>query len=183
MKFRLLSKRQSSEIRSNSEADSAMALGQGDRARDMENWSEAVLCYSEYLENNPNDGPIWVQLGNCSKEAGQYDRAMQAYQRALEIMPDSSDLHLQIGHFHNLRRNFPLAIQSYRKALALDPSKSDAVHELKHLEEFSSKLSFIDFETFLDDQKLTDLPRLLELSKKANKNNDPFQTYSKFLLK
>ncbi len=105
----------------------------GDRARDMRAWSEAVRWYREYLDQVPDDAAIWVQLGHSLKETGDLAGGEAAYRSALERTPDDADLHLQLGHVLKLRGQRAAALAAYRTSFGFDPLRASAI-ELRSLD-------------------------------------------------
>lgn len=68
----------------------------GDAARDRQDWYRASLYYSEYLDENPDDGAIWIQIGHMLKEQLLFEEALYAYRvgERLEIEPSDVSLHI-----------------------------------------------------------------------------------------
>ena len=107
----------------------------GDEARDGKRWGEAATHYSAYLQEVPEDWPIWVQRGHCLKESGDLKAGLASYYRALELAPEDSDLNLQIGHALKLLGRIDEALNSYQNAAFLDPMNADAKRETCFLQE------------------------------------------------
>lgn len=120
---------------SESLAEAAAPLrAKGDRLRDSKRWAEAAVSYASYLDEIPDDWPIWVQHGHCLKEQGDTKGGLASYHRALELAPADSDLHLQIGHALKLLGHTDEALAAYRQALFCDAGNENARREIEALE-------------------------------------------------
>lgn len=111
----------------------------GDQSRDDRRWNDAATHYAAYLQQVPDDWPIWVQHGHCLKESGDIEGGLASYHRALEFASEDSDLNLQIGHALKLLGRSEKALEFYRRAIFLDPQNEDAKRELSTLEEVLAK--------------------------------------------
>ena len=105
----------------------------GDIARNKKRWAQAATFYSEYLELQPDDAPIWVQYGHVSKESGQASAAENAYRQALLIRPDVADTLLHLGHVLKISGRMDEAAKVLGRALQIDPANVHVVAELNDL--------------------------------------------------
>jgi tetratricopeptide (TPR) repeat protein len=103
---------------------------QGDRARDLGNWSEAAQQYALALEQRPNWPDIRVQYGHALKESGRLLEAEDAYRRAAGEAADPADALLQLGHALKLQRRYVEAEEAYFASLSHDPNSPHALAEL-----------------------------------------------------
>ena len=108
-------------------------LARANAARDVSSYAEAACRYSEYLADEPNDGPIHVQAGHMFKETKQFDKAEHHYLKAWLLMPLDADLSLQLGHFYKLTDRVYEAMAAYERAVTLAPGWSEPVEELESL--------------------------------------------------
>ena len=69
----------------------------GDAARDRQDWYHATLYYSEYLDESPDDGAIWVQIGHMLKEQSLFEEALYAYRVGENLETEPSDVSLHIS--------------------------------------------------------------------------------------
>lgn len=69
----------------------------GDAARDRQDWYRATLYYSEYLDESPDDGAIWVQIGHMLKEQSLFEEALYAYRVGERLETEPSDVSLHIS--------------------------------------------------------------------------------------
>ena len=132
-----------------------------DRARDAREWKEAARLYSEALDRDPDNPPIWVQYGHALKESGGlHDRdrlaqAESAYRRALSLDPRVADPHLQLGHVLKLLGKSEEAKASYLRAFALDASMRYPLDELRGLGWSDGELSELQNFVLPNDDDLT----------------------------
>jgi hypothetical protein len=118
-----------------------------DRARDARTWKEAAELYSEALDRDPNNAPIWVQYGHALKESGGlHDReklaqAERAYRMAQSLNPRAADPHLQLGHVLKLLGKREEAKASYLRAFVLDSTLPHPLEELGGLGWSDAELS------------------------------------------
>ncbi|MBW6526764.1 glycosyltransferase [Sphingomonas sp. RHCKR7] len=99
------------------------ARADGDRARDVGDWAEAVRHYRAHLATRRGDHAIRIQLGHALKEMGALDAALAAYRVALRRRQRDADLLLSIGHVHKLAGRPAEALRWYRRSAELDGNR------------------------------------------------------------
>jgi len=86
-------------------------------------FSDAIKCYDEVLELNPNDTTALLNKGNALSELGKHEEALQYNEEVLKIDPKySSALFNKANDLVALRR-FKESISSYDEALKIAPNK------------------------------------------------------------
>lgn len=68
----------------------------GDVAQRKREWSNASEFYQRYLDQRPNDAPIWIQFGHALKELRRFSEAEAAYRSALRAAPNDDDARLHL---------------------------------------------------------------------------------------
>ncbi len=104
----------------------------GDHHRDAREWDQAVAAYRRHLNDNPDDGAIWIQYGHALKESGQIDDAEVAYRTATNLRPSDADAHVQLAHALKLQANYVEALAEYKLAYELD-SEAAVEDEIRRL--------------------------------------------------
>lgn len=58
------------------------------RMKQIGNYTEAIRCFQEVLQDLRRRGPVSLELGECFQKIKQYDLAMKNYQTAVELLTD-----------------------------------------------------------------------------------------------
>jgi tetratricopeptide (TPR) repeat protein len=58
------------------------------RMKQIGNYTEAIRCFQEVLQDLRRRGPVSLELGECFQKIKQYDLAMKNYQVAVELLTD-----------------------------------------------------------------------------------------------
>lgn len=91
-----------------------------DRARDRRQWGRASANYTRYLDQVPEDGPIWIQLGHARKECGDLSGAKLAYEHALALDTDPGEAQRQLAGLWTMER-----MAALRRAVELAEASGD----------------------------------------------------------
>jgi tetratricopeptide (TPR) repeat protein len=90
-------------------------------------YEDAIECFNEALEINPNVAFVWMNRGNALDDSGKYEEAIRSYRKALELEIDPSlaaDVWNNLGVcFYNLG-DYEEARKSYDKAIEIDPNNA-----------------------------------------------------------
>jgi len=89
-------------------------------------FDEAVSCFQQAAQLNPNDANIYVWLGILFQDRGRSDEAISYYRKALELKPDYAEVYNNIGNVYKDQGRFDEAVSYYRKALAQKPELAEA---------------------------------------------------------
>lgn len=103
-------------------------LQQADVFRDSGEFDSAATMYGRFLQQHPDNGPVWVQFGHMLKQVGDLQMAYDAYSEALRYMPGDVDLHIQFGHLFKVAARPQDANRYYRLALILDATCEASQH-------------------------------------------------------
>jgi tetratricopeptide (TPR) repeat protein len=60
----------------------------GYRLIEQKRYEEAISCYEEAEEIDPNRTSTWYNRGYALRHLGQYDEAISCFEKVLEINPD-----------------------------------------------------------------------------------------------
>ena len=155
----------------------------------LERPEDAVASYRRAIDLKHEFAEAHSNLGSILKEIGKPEDALASYQRAIEIKPDSAEAHSNLGSALKELGRLEDAVASCRKAIAINPDFAEAhsnlggiLKDLGRLDEaFTSHRRAVSLKpqndlfwagmawclethsfTFVDDNLLADLLRLLE---------------------
>lgn len=94
---------------------------------------DAIKCYQQALELNPNFSDCANNLGTVYLHQGQLDKALDCYRQALTINPDFAEVHNNLGILFTRQGKNNEAIEEYRKAIELKPSRVEFYNNLGNL--------------------------------------------------
>jgi predicted TPR repeat methyltransferase len=95
--------------------------------------NEAVACWRQALELQPDFPEAHNDLGVALRELGQLDEAVTCYQRALTQKPDYVDAYNNLGNVWQEQKKRDAAATCFQRALELDPNCSAAYNNLGNL--------------------------------------------------
>ena len=98
-------------------------------------YEEAIDCYRQALEQDPQNPDLHYNLGNVlQKEAlqcqGDLTPAIAAYRQCLEYAPQFGEAWNNLGNTLKHQGDFSGAIDAYKTAVALSPDQADAWNNL-----------------------------------------------------
>ncbi len=92
----------------------------------LENWDDAIGCFTEALRIRPDIAETHANLGKTFSHLGRHEEAAACFRNALRLKPGYADAHYSLGVvFHALKRNEE-AVASYRKAIEIRPDFVEA---------------------------------------------------------
>ena len=89
-------------------------------------YSDAIGCYDQAIEMDPQLAEAWDGKGGALMMTGRYDRALVCYQRGLEIAPDSAEIWYHKGNALQMLLRFEEALVSYDQALRINTQFAEA---------------------------------------------------------
>lgn len=104
---------------------------EGDKARDRQDWANAIIHYRNHLLLSPEDVDIWIQLGHMLKQDGQTSDALATYRRAWELTPNNADLLLHLGHALHISGDVDNGVARLRESAIA--GNMQATQDLEHL--------------------------------------------------
>lgn len=88
--------------------------------------AEALRCYRDLLELEPNHAPTLVNLGTICFHARDYVQARTYYEHAVRVAPDYALARFNLGNLLDELGLFEAALEQYQEALRLKPDYADA---------------------------------------------------------
>jgi len=89
----------------------------GDSYFELENYSDCLDYYRDYLKDNPNDAEVLRNTGISLLEHGQLDKAKEILERANKLDPDDSLTLAKLGSLYLDYDDFKKAIKYYELSL------------------------------------------------------------------
>ena len=104
----------------------------GYTALGIRNYDEAIRCYKEAIELNPNNAIAYYNLGVAYSLGLQYyDEAIKCYNKAIELNLNDADLYYNLGFAYSVgMEDYDAAIECYNKAIELNFNDADAYFDL-----------------------------------------------------
>jgi glycosyltransferase involved in cell wall biosynthesis len=103
-------------------------ISQGNRARNVGEWSRAADAYRAALQLDSGLTHIWIQLGHASSEAGRWDEGAEAYRTAIAKGANRGESLLHLGHL--LKRAGDSSGSAYSYLEAARAGNAEALMEL-----------------------------------------------------
>lgn len=94
----------------------------GTRKYQMGQWSAAIQCFQQVLDDHPLHPYANYNLGCIYQQQKQYKRAIAHYQRALQTKPNLTLAHNNLGNIYRQLGDFPQAKQAYEQAIHHQPN-------------------------------------------------------------
>ncbi len=101
---------------------------------------EAIACYRQAIELDPNHAGTYINLGNVLFDAGKLDEAIACYRQAIELEPKYAAAHFLLGNALANQGNLDEAVACYHNAIEVDPRSYGAHHNLGHCLAIQGKL-------------------------------------------
>lgn len=101
-------------------------LEQGKSYINDENYEEAIKCFNNAIELDPNDWVSWHWLGRSYGGNGNNEMAMKCLKKAVELNPDDADNWYWLGYFYFFNiKDDEEGIKCLKKAVELNPDDAD----------------------------------------------------------
>lgn len=98
-----------------------LKLDQGGAEIDLENWSGAIVRYSEILEFEQLEPSVWFLRGYAYYNSGKYVKAKEDFDEAIKLDPEYSEAYSQRSIVRDELGQTDLALQDIEKALEIKP--------------------------------------------------------------
>jgi protein O-GlcNAc transferase len=78
---------------------------------------EAIACFQQALQEDPQFTEAWVRLGDQYEQAQQHERALDCYRRATKNAPDNAEAWLALGGYYARRDDWQNVVTIAQEAL------------------------------------------------------------------
>jgi tetratricopeptide (TPR) repeat protein len=95
----------------------ALLLAKGQSLLSLDKASEALACYDEILEMEPNHREALVKRGMALEQLRRIEEALSCYDRAIAADASMTIAYLQKGGLYNRLERYDEALQCYEQAL------------------------------------------------------------------
>lgn len=99
----------------------------------IERSEEAIYCFQQAIELNPQYHAAHANLGRSLMEKGRLDEAIDWFQRAIDLNPKAAITRNNLGLIWEKKGKLDKAIACYREAMALAPNEPFGFNNLGHL--------------------------------------------------
>ncbi|MBQ0050472.1 MAG: tetratricopeptide repeat protein [Treponema sp.] len=99
----------------------------------MGNNKEALSCFEEVIEQNPEDVLAYNHIGAIHAQTGAHDKAIEAYLQGLKFDPNHPVLQFNIAKSYSEIGKEEKALSHYEAALRARPGWLDAIEEYANL--------------------------------------------------
>jgi tetratricopeptide (TPR) repeat protein len=97
--------------------------------------SEAIACFEEARELQPDDRDVLHQWGNLQAQWGRYHEAIATYERAIALSPEpEASLWRDLGDAQRYLRQYRPGLVSYQRAIEQDPEDWQAWNGLSYVQ-------------------------------------------------
>jgi len=107
---------------------------EGNEKLKMEEYSDAVKCYSLAIKLNPNNAIYYSNRAAAYSHLAEYSNAISDCESAIRIDPSYAKPYSRLGLAYFSLEKYSEAVESYKKALALDPNNQSMKLALTHAE-------------------------------------------------
>ncbi|MEO5350588.1 MAG: tetratricopeptide repeat protein [Magnetococcus sp. YQC-3] len=116
-------------------AKSALILFPGDKAilnlmgvchQKQGNSEQAVVCWKESLQSNPDYLPAHTNIGLHLMEMGQFAAAELSFRHALRIEPENAEAHFNLGNLLKKTKQYSESLLYFQNALKITPDYPEA---------------------------------------------------------
>jgi predicted O-linked N-acetylglucosamine transferase (SPINDLY family) len=91
---------------------------------------EAVACYQQVLQQQPENANAWHLLGVIAAQMGQHETAIERIKKAISLNSQSPSFYHNLGNAYQESGQLSQAIECYQKALELQADYVDAYKNL-----------------------------------------------------
>jgi tetratricopeptide (TPR) repeat protein len=95
----------------------SLLLAKGQSLLNLDKTTEALACFDEILQVEPNHGEALVKKGIVLEQLNQSDEALRCYDQAIAANADLTIAYLQKGGLFNRLERYEEALQCYEQAL------------------------------------------------------------------
>ena len=91
------------------------------------NLEQALKCYEESMNINPNRAETWALKGHILNKMGRIEEGFNCYEKSLEISPlDLTTLTFKGGDFYQIKQ-YDKALECFKKVLQVEPTNTRAM--------------------------------------------------------
>jgi tetratricopeptide (TPR) repeat protein len=101
---------------------------------------EAIPILQDYLEKNPNNGPLQFTLGKAFVMTKRYEEAVPALMKSLALKPDQAGAHFYLGIVHSSMGQDDEALKEFVAEIPISPNEDAAYSNAAALYEKQGKL-------------------------------------------
>jgi len=91
-----------------------------------EQFTEAIACYEEIIENDPLELNAYFNLGSCYLNIGNQEKAVAAFSHILEVNPHAIAAQYNLGYTYKTFGDIDTAIETYQEILEKNPEYDPA---------------------------------------------------------
>ncbi len=124
---------------------------------ELENYSDSLEHFLEYLESKPNDAEVLRNIGIAYIEHSQYNKAKSYLERAIEINPNDSLTLAKLGSIYLDLDDFENAINFYESSLGKSVNKFPVEWQNLGHAHLSYALSLMVKSEVIDVDKINDI--------------------------
>jgi tetratricopeptide (TPR) repeat protein len=107
-------------------------MEEGNRFRDLKQYSEALAAYDEALRLDPKDAFAYSNKGYVLDELKQYEEGLAACEQAIRLNPKDAAAYTNKGWALDEFRRYEEALAAYEQAIRLDPNNALAYNNKGH---------------------------------------------------
>lgn len=120
--------------------DAYSLFSMGTRLEFEGRYAEAIVCYRQALEQDPESPALYLALANVHFAIGQFATGIDYAQRGLVFAPDDRDLHAALASGYIARHDLTMARQTYERYLEAAPADTEAYFAVSMLWEAVDEL-------------------------------------------
>ena len=108
------------------EKDALFWNNKGVNLLQLDQYSQAIVCFGKALEINPDSETFWENKALCLGRMERYEETLLCIERALELAPEEPRLLCTKGYTLKMMEQQEEALQCYDLALKMDPQCDEA---------------------------------------------------------
>ncbi|WP_448563432.1 tetratricopeptide repeat protein [Trichothermofontia sp.] len=110
------------------QARSLYLMDQGNTHFQAGRYAEALACYDEIIELQPDQAEAWHNRGTSLAKLKRFDEAIAAYQRATTLAPDYAEAWFNWGSILLSQKQPEAALRCYDQAIKYRPNYAEVWH-------------------------------------------------------
>ena len=114
-------------------------LYQGNAKYESRKYKEAIECYSEAIELNPQYVVAYNNRGVVKSSLGEIEEAIKNFNKAIELNPQYAEAYYSRGNAKSYSGEHEEAIKDYNKAIEFNPQFSEAYNNRGNAKSFLGK--------------------------------------------
>lgn len=101
----------------------AACFNMGNLLLDREDWTQALNCFIEAIEQEGDFAAAWLQRARCETRLGHFAQAREAFAAVLRLEPKNFSAWLEAGNLCRQMGFAEQALASFRQAVTVDPER------------------------------------------------------------